>query len=178
VKSLAEQISAYAAYHRDSRNTLTHFVGVPLVTFGIFLFLSWFRFRFTPEDIPITAATLFYVSVLIYYLRLDWSIAILQLPVSLALLWLADRAALLSLTESVMVFLGAFVGGWVIQLLGHYLEGKRPALLDNLTQIFNAPLFLTAEVLFLFGLRQDLRKAPVRAAHVSGRPQVEEKVPS
>ena len=42
-------------------------------------------------------------------------------------------------------------------MLGHAIEGRRPALADNLLQVFNAPLFLTAEVLFLFGLRQDLR---------------------
>ena len=177
MKSLAEQINAYAAYHRDPRNTITHFVGVPLVTFTIFQFLSWFRFRFTP-DLPLTGATLFYVAVLIYYLRLDWAIALLQIPVSLVLLWLADQAALLPLTESVLVFVGAFVVGWAIQLVGHYFEGKRPALLDNISQIFNAPLFLTAEVLLLFGLRPDLRPSPVWVPHANGRPQLEESIPS
>ena len=43
MKSLAEQLAAYQAYHQDGRNKLTHFVGVPLVTFSIFLFLGWLR---------------------------------------------------------------------------------------------------------------------------------------
>jgi len=51
----------------------------------------------------------------------------------------------------------AFVAGWIIQLIGHAFEGKRPALADNLLQIFNAPLFLTVEVLLLLGFRRDLR---------------------
>jgi uncharacterized membrane protein YGL010W len=153
--TLREQLQSYAAYHHDPRNKATHFLGVPLVTFSLFLALSWFRLRYA-LDLPITAATLFYLVVLLYYLRLDWSIALLQLPFSLALLLVADRVALWPLGLSLSVFLAAFVGGWIIQLLGHAIEGKRPALVDNLLQIFNAPLFLTAEVLFALGRRRDL----------------------
>jgi uncharacterized membrane protein YGL010W len=158
MKSLAEQLDAYAAYHGDLRNKLTHFVGVPLVTFSLFLFLSWLRFVHAPE-IPCTAATLFYLIVALYYLRLDWQVALCQAPFSLVLLGLADRIALWPFTESLLVFLVAFLVGWAVQLLGHAFEGKRPALADNLLQIFNAPLFLTVEVLFLLGWRADLRRA-------------------
>jgi uncharacterized membrane protein YGL010W len=155
MKSLKQQMQSYGAYHRDSRNKLTHFFGVPLVTFSLFLALSWFRFVHTP-DLPITAATVFYLVVLVYYLRLDWSVALLQAPFNLVLLWLADRAALLPFPQSLAVFLSAFVLGWIIQLVGHAIEGRRPALADNILQIFNAPLFLTVELLALLKLRRDL----------------------
>jgi uncharacterized membrane protein YGL010W len=88
-----------------------------------------------------------------------------QAPISVALLWLADRVSLLPWLASVSVFAATFVGGWIIQLFGHVLEGRRPALADNFLQIFNAPLFLTAEVLTLIGLRADLH-----AAHGSVQP--------
>jgi uncharacterized membrane protein YGL010W len=155
--SLKSQLSSYGAYHRDPRNKLTHFVGVPLVTFSIFLVLSWFRFVAAPEW-PITGATLFFLVVFLYYLRLDWRVALLQAPFNLLLLGLADRAAVLPFAQSLMIFVAAFVAGWMIQLLGHAIEGRRPALADNFLQIFNAPLFLTAEVLLLLGLRNDLRE--------------------
>src|SRR5687767_14106214 len=92
MKTLAEQLSAYAAYHHDARNKFTHFVGVPLVTFAIFLALGWLRFAHYP-DVPYTGATLFYLVVFLYYLRLDWRIALAQAPFTLALLWLADVVA-------------------------------------------------------------------------------------
>jgi uncharacterized membrane protein YGL010W len=145
MKSLSEQVNAYEAYHHDMRNRLTHFVGVPLVTFAIFLFLGWLRFAHYPA-IPFTGATLFYFIVFIYYLILDWKIALLQAPFTLFLLWLADRIAVWPFLESLTAFLIAFIGGWIIQLIGHALEGRRPALADNILQIFNAPLFLTVEV--------------------------------
>jgi uncharacterized membrane protein YGL010W len=158
MKTLAEQMSAYAAYHRDPRNKLTHFLGVPLVTFSILLFMSWFRFVAMPE-LPVTAATLFVAGVFIYYLLLDWRMALLQLPLTLALLWLADRVALWPFRDSLLAFGVAFVGGWIIQLVGHGIEGRRPALLDNFSQLFNAPLFLTTELLLLAGFRRDLHAA-------------------
>jgi uncharacterized membrane protein YGL010W len=154
---LKDHLRSYGAYHRDPRNKLTHFVGVPMVTFSLFLALGWFRFVHAPGW-PLTAATILYLAVLVYYLRLDWPIALLQAPFTLLLLWLADRAAVLPFRESAAVFLAAFVGGWAVQLFGHAIEGRRPALADNLLQVFNAPLFLTAEVLFLLGLRRDLRE--------------------
>jgi uncharacterized membrane protein YGL010W len=158
VKSLADQLAAYEAYHRDGRNKLTHFLGVPLVTFAIFLVLGWLRFVHDPH-VLYTGATLFYVTVFIYYLCLDWKVALLQAPFTLSLLWLADWIALWPFQQSLLVFLATFGSGWAIQLFGHALEGRRPALADNLLQIFNAPLFLTAEVMFLLGYGQNLRDA-------------------
>jgi uncharacterized membrane protein YGL010W len=176
MKSLAEQMIAYGAYHQDWRNKITHFLGVPLVTFSLFLFLSWFRFV-AAGDAPFTAATIFYLVVAVYYLCLDWRIALLQAPFSLALLWLADRVALWPFPESLLVFAATFIGGWVIQLLGHGIEGRRPALADNFLQIFNAPLFLTSEAALFFGYRPDLRMAmqsvlplSTRASTVSPEP--------
>jgi len=155
MKTLKEQMHSYAAYHRDPRNKLAHFVGVPLVTFALLLLLGWFRFAPAP-DLPLTAATIFYVVVFVYYLCLDRQVALLQAPFTLALLFLADWVARLPFAESAAVFGATMIGGWAIQLAGHAIEGKRPALADNVMQIFNAPLFLTVEVMFLLGFRKDL----------------------
>jgi uncharacterized membrane protein YGL010W len=162
MKTLKEQMDSYAAYHRDPRNKISHFFGVPLVTFALFLFLSWFRFAPAAES-PFTAATIFYVVVFAYYLSLDRQVALLQAPFTLALLFLADWVARWPFVESVTVFAVAMIGGWVIQLAGHAIEGKRPALADNVMQIFNAPLFLTVEVMFLLGFRKDLQEKRLAA---------------
>jgi uncharacterized membrane protein YGL010W len=158
--TLKQQMQSYGEYHRDPRNKLTHFFGVPLVTFSLFLFLGWFRFV-RPDVLPITAATLFYLGVVIYYFRLDWAIALIQLPFTLTLLMVADWLAQEPLAVSASVFFATFVLGWIIQLVGHAIEGRRPALADNLLQIFNAPLFLTIEALTLAGLRKDLTEPEV-----------------
>jgi uncharacterized membrane protein YGL010W len=174
--TLKQQMQSYGAYHRDPRNKLTHFFGVPLVTFALFLFLSWFRFV-DPKVLPITAATLFYLGVMIYYLRLDWVIAVIQFPFTLILLLLADWIATWRIGLSSSIFLAAFVLGWIIQLVGHSMEGRRPALADNLLQVFNAPLFLTVEALAMAGFRRDLTQPEPEAKPVAEPESVAELEP-
>jgi uncharacterized membrane protein YGL010W len=58
-----------------------------------------------------------------------------------------------------MAFIALFVGGWVLQFVGHHYEGKRPALLDNIFQGFIGPMFLVAESLVVMGQRGDLADA-------------------
>lgn len=160
MKSLSDQMLAYSRYHRDVRNKATHFVGVPVVVFSLFLFLSWFRFApgGSLSPLPVSAATLFFAGTLLYYWCLDRVIALVSGLCSTVLLYCADVVAGWPMPESAGVFVGAFVVGWIIQLVGHGFEGKRPALVDNLTQIFNAPMFLTVEVLFILGLRRELKE--------------------
>jgi uncharacterized membrane protein YGL010W len=50
-----------------------------------------------------------------------------------------------------------FIGGWVLQLVGHAYEGKRPAFLSNLFQLLIGPIFLMAETAFALGLRTGLK---------------------
>jgi uncharacterized membrane protein YGL010W len=172
MKSLQEQLDAYEAYHKDPRNKATHFVGVPLVTFSLFVALGWFRFIAAPEVPLLSGAALFYLMVFLYYLRLDWVVALAQAPLTVALLGLADWVAREPFSQSVTVFLATFLGGWVIQLVGHALEGRRPALADNLLQVFNAPLFLTVEVLLGLGFRQAKRACGVPLVSPPGTHQV------
>jgi uncharacterized membrane protein YGL010W len=73
-----------------------------------------------------------------------------------ALLAGADAISRYSIGINAAVFLLSFGGGWVIQLVGHVYEGRKPALTDNLFQIFVAPIFLAAEILFALGMRRTL----------------------
>ena len=35
MRSLEDQLAAYAAYHRDARNIVTHFIGIPLIVVSL-----------------------------------------------------------------------------------------------------------------------------------------------
>ncbi len=161
MKTLEQQMAFYIQYHRDARNTLTHFVGVPLIVFSLLIPMSWLGLDIA--SVRITLAHLFLVLVLGYYLALDAAIALALAVVAAALLWAAQLTAGLGYTTGWMVFAAAFAGGWALQLLGHYYEGKRPALVDNIWQLFVAPLFLMLEVFAILGWKRDLlRRAQQR----------------
>jgi uncharacterized membrane protein YGL010W len=61
-------------------------------------------------------------------------------------------------------FAALFVGGWILQLVGHVFEGRKPALADNFFQIFVAPIFLCAELFFALGYKPRLHEAVQRRA--------------
>jgi uncharacterized membrane protein YGL010W len=143
----------YAAYHQDARNKATHFLGVPVIV------LSLMIPRVEVGGFPVTAAMLFAGVVLAYYFVLDVPLALAMLAVNAVLLWLGQWLAAQGAVAGWAWFVILFVGGWVLQLVGHVFEGRKPALVDNLFQIFIAPLFLAAEVFFALGYKPRLHAA-------------------
>lgn len=156
MKTLAQQMAVYNGYHRDERNKVTHFIGVPMIVLALLIPLSWLRVGI--GDVTITGAMLFLAMVTIWYLLLDVSLAVLTIAAVLPLLWAAHLLAAQGRATGWIAFAIAFTGGWVFQLIGHVFEGRRPALVDNFLQILVAPVFLVAEALFHFGRRLDLKR--------------------
>ena len=152
-------MASYGAYHRNAKNKMLHWLGIPTVTFAIFIPMGWVRLNLMEGILSVSLATLFYGGILAYYFRLDWKIACGVLLVFTPIFSLSHYVAQLPIGPSASVFGCAFVVGWVFQLTGHYFEGRKPALTDNFSQVFNAPIFLITELALALGLRPDLRQA-------------------
>jgi uncharacterized membrane protein YGL010W len=157
MKSLEDQMAFYAAYHQDGRNKASHFIGVPMIILSLFIPLAWLRLDI--GGVPVTSAMLFAGVVLAYYFVLDVPLALAMLAVNALLIWAGHQIAGLGAVQGWAWFAVLFVGGWIIQLLGHVFEGRKPALADNLFQIFVAPIFLAAEVFFALGYKPGLHHA-------------------
>ncbi len=146
-------MAVYAAYHRNRWNRLTHFIGVPAIIFAILIPTSWVSLGG-----GVSLAHLFLGAVLAYYFLLDVALA-LATAVAVGALFLAAKLAAGTGITSGWIWFGVFfAGGWIFQLVGHVFEGRRPALADNLFQIFIAPIFLVAEAFFALGLKRELLK--------------------
>lgn len=157
MKTLEDQMAFYAAYHQDGRNKASHFVGVPMIILSLFIPLAWLRVDV--GGVPVTAAMVFAGVVLVYYFVLDVPLALAMLAVNALLIWAGHRIADLGAAQGWAWFGVLFVGGWIIQLVGHVFEGRKPALADNLFQIFVAPIFLAAEMFFALGYKPGLHHA-------------------
>ena len=159
MKSLVEQMSVYAAYHRDPTNKAIHFLFVPLIIWsamGLLLLVPGVRFG----ELELTLAHAITLVLLAYYLRLDF-----QLGVAMVFLFTFLLLTALEVRESLagdawILFLAVFVGSWIAQAVGHSaFEHRRPALADNVFQVFVAPIFVMAEWAFALGLRRSLHEA-------------------
>ncbi|MGE4012988.1 MAG: DUF962 domain-containing protein [Alphaproteobacteria bacterium] len=153
-----EQMAMYASYHRDARNKATHFVGVPAIAVALLLPMALVPF-FATGFYVVSLATLFAGAVMIYWIVLDRPIGIASAILFLPALWFAHWLAGQGAAPVWIAFGILFVGGWIIQLVGHAFEGRKPALVDNIIQIFIAPVFLMAELFFALGLCRDLHRA-------------------
>lgn len=157
MKSFAEEMAFYSAYHQERRNVFIHVLGVPMITFSLMVPLCWLHL-FTIGNVPITAATVLVGATMLYYLRLDLMFGLIATLVYGSLLLAAHQVAPLGYAIGIAVFLGFQALGWGTQIYGHYVfEKKKPAFLDNLFQaLVSAPLFIIADICFHLGLRKDL----------------------
>ena len=155
MKTLTDQLSQYAAYHRDPRNIRTHFVGIPMIVFSVIVLLNGIWGPLAWIGVVVTAA---------YYLRLDLRFGLTML----VLLGLGLSASQSLVGHWLASGIGLFVVGWVFQFIGHYYEGRKPAFVDDIMGLAIGPLFVVAEAGFLLGLRKEVeaeivaRTGPVR----------------
>lgn len=157
MKSFIEQAQFYANYHQNIKTRYTHMAGVPLIILSLMILLGFVQI-IIPGVFASNLAWFATIAALIYYFILNWKLAAALTPIMLFLLWIAHWFSEDGPTTlGVWAFIITFVVGWGLQLYGHYLEGKKPAFMDNLWQALIAPLFLTAELFFMAGYMQSLR---------------------
>lgn len=157
MKTLVEHLSQYAEYHRDRRNIATHFVGIPLIVLAVAELLS--RPGLELAGLWLSPAALVAAAAAIFYLRLDLRYGLLMSALLLLSLWFGAALAVQSTTLWLSVGVALFVVGWIIQFVGHYYEGRKPAFVDDLMGLLVGPLFVAAELGFLLGLRKDIERA-------------------
>ena len=152
MKTLIEHLSNYAAYHRDPRNVATHFVGIPMIVLAVTVLLG-------------RPAMVLYVLSCLFYLRLSFGFGVTMAAILALFVWAGAWFAALPTTAWLASGIGLFVAGWVIQFVGHYFEGRKPAFVDDLVGLLVGPLFLVAETAFAFGLARQTRDAMLAHAH-------------
>jgi len=159
-----ELLTQYARYHRDQRNIQTHFVGVPMIVFALGILLSW------PEmalggAIVLTPAWLLFGALAAWYLtrgQLGLGLAVTLMVGGLILL--AHRVPAASTVAWLSWGVGFLVVGWLLQFAGHYYEGRKPALADDLVGLLVGPMFVALELLAALGLLRSLAAEVERRA--------------
>jgi uncharacterized membrane protein YGL010W len=148
-------LGQYAEYHRDRRNILTHFIGVPMIVFGVCVLLA--GWQFAVAGVLLTPAWLVFAAVAAWYLTRGHLGIGLATTLGVGLLaLLAHRVSGGPLASWLAWGLGFFAVGWVIQFIGHYYEGKKPAFADDIVGLLVGPMFVVLELLAPLGLFKDL----------------------
>lgn len=163
MKTLTDQLTQYATYHRDKRNILTHFLGIPMIVASVCVLLSR---PMLLSDLPwLTPASVCAVLSTLYYLRLDVRYGlVLGAYLAACIIGSTHYLAAAGTGAWLAVGVGMFVVGWVFQFIGHYYEGRKPAFVDDMIGLLIGPLFVAAEAGFLLGMRKDVEAEIVARA--------------
>ena len=136
----------YELYHTHPINKFLHFLCIPLIVLTSCNLLSLIKIKVEKINIHLEAQEILICVMLYNY----YNISIKALSVmgiyffiiySISLIWRRYKNCI---KHSIYIFVCA----WILQFIGHAIEGKKPALMDGLSQAFKeAPLFSISYIL-------------------------------
>ncbi len=140
IRKVDTLINHYGESHQNSTNELIHFIAIPLIT----LSLSGLLYAIHPFVLYAFLAGSF-----IYYARLSAVFLITMLVWSAVMLWVIQALGAQLVTVSVAVFVGA----WILQFIGHKLEGKKPSFFEDIQYLWVGPLFVLSKLFIKLGVK-------------------------
>jgi len=129
----------YGEFHRNAANKAIHWICVPLIVWSL-LGMLW-------SASPIVAYTAIAAS-MAFYVWLSLPIAVGMLGVIALMVYpltlLGPRALVVSI--------GVFVAAWIGQFIGHVVEGRKPAFMEDIRSLLVGPAWLLGFVYRRFGI--------------------------
>ncbi|MDA7573728.1 DUF962 domain-containing protein [bacterium] len=138
-------MSNYELYHQHPLNKAIHFICIPMIVLTSMNFLNNMyicslktKYGYDLEW-DLRGILLFIYS--IYYISISWYTGFIMTIFMMTMSYLSDYWQKKDKHWIVNSF-KVFILAWILQFVGHYIEGVRPALVDSLSStLFEAPLF-------------------------------------
>jgi len=149
-------LAEYGESHRNATNKLIHWICVPLIFWTILGFISYIP---TPNiylkyfGFLSVASFIALILVTIFYFRLSWRIALMMMIIMLIMEHFVSLANITFGTQSWIFFLAVFVITWILQFVGHKIEGKKPSFLKDLQFLLVGPVWLLSFILKKLGVK-------------------------
>lgn len=137
---LTRLLESYEKNHQNPINEAIHIIAIPLIMFSILGMTAAFDIFLEYILVGI---------VFFYYLKLSKTAALLML------VWLLIYLGLVILLKPYIIEISIllFAFGWILQFLGHFIEGKRPSFFEDLRYFLIGPLFVIQKVISKFGIK-------------------------
>ena len=140
IRKVDTLINHYGESHQNTANELIHFIAIPLIT----LSLSGLLYAIHPYVLYAFLAGSF-----IYYARLSVVFLITMLMWSAVMLWVLQSMGTHLVTACVVMFVGA----WILQFIGHKIEGKKPSFFEDIQYLWVGPLFVLSKLFTRVGIK-------------------------
>jgi len=139
MRKVDELFGRYDEFHRNPANKAIHWICVPLIVWSL-LGMLW--------AVSPIAAYAAIVASMVFYLWLSLPLALGMAAVMAAMVYpltlLGERALIVSIT--------VFVVAWIGQFIGHLIEGRKPAFLEDVRSLLVGPAWLLGFVYRRLGI--------------------------
>jgi len=139
-RRIDQLLDRYGESHLNPRNELIHFVAIPLIMVS----LVGMMFALHPyAAYAFVAASMFYyarLSLVFFFTMLVWSLAMFGV-----IFVLGSKVFPVSAT--------VFILAWVLQFIGHRIEGKKPSFFEDIQYLWVGPLFVVSKLFLKLGIR-------------------------
>ena len=140
VRQIDHLLAHYGESHTHPTNELIHYVAVPLIVFSLIGVLHW---------IHPTLALVAIAASIVYYARLSTVFMVIMALASALMLYVAGLLG----TALLPVSIGVFVVSWILQFIGHHIEGKKPSFFEDLQYLLVGPLFVLSKLFLRLGMK-------------------------
>ncbi|MCO7226782.1 DUF962 domain-containing protein [Pleionea sp. CnH1-48] len=153
MKSATQWFQEYGESHQNKTNKLIHWLCVPAIFWSVALMLwdvpqpSWMA-----EYAWLNWATLTLAFVMIFYTLMSLSLSIGMLLFSVLVMWACAALQSISPIPLWQVGVGIFVVAWILQFIGHHIEGKKPSFFQDIFFLLIGPAWLMGFVYQKLGI--------------------------
>lgn len=142
--NLQTWLSEYGKSHQHPINIAIHKVAVPLIVLSV-MGLAW--------SVSVDLVVLLIAAALLFYLRLSW-----KLTIGMLLFFAIETLAVYELQQTLpvplwLVAIVIFVIAWILQFMGHSIEGKKPSFLQDLMFLLIGPAWVIAPIYRALGIK-------------------------
>ncbi len=133
----------YGESHQNPINKAIHWLCVPTIMFSLFGLLYSLPFP-VAKTVWANWAVVAVAFSLVYYIRLSMTLFFALAAISFAMIFgLNSLAAIVGDGMGMAkASLAIFVGAWVLQFIGHKIEGKKPSFLEDVQYLLVGPMWL------------------------------------
>jgi len=154
MRNVHEWLHDYGVSHQNPTNKIIHWFCVPLIvlsTIGLISLIPYPEF-FNSISPYLNFGSLFLLLAVIYY-------AILSIPlaIGLAIFSIIVLATLNWMTGLDIALwkqcVGIFVAAWIVQFIGHEIEGKKPSFFEDIQFLMIGPMWLMSFIYKKLGIK-------------------------
>jgi uncharacterized membrane protein YGL010W len=139
-RRIDQLLTHYGASHQNPGNEAIHFIAIPLIMLSLvgmlFALHPWVAYAFVAAS-------------MVYYARLSMAFLISMAVVSALAFVIVFAMGPRVLPISVAIFVGA----WIMQFVGHKMEGKKPSFFEDIQYLWVGPLFVLSKLFDKIGVR-------------------------